>query len=142
MWSPAFARRWTAIRRPLLPPRLKQESDRHLSRRLRFSAGRRRGDPPRHAIQQTVDPFAVLEAGQVAGDDGARRGQFGEMLSHLRYRNAGFLGKFRVESLTVLLEAIQDFGHGGYRVGGGTHCNRPGAGAVIPIRQPSPPNRA
>jgi len=107
------------------------EPYRRLYRRLRLSTWRRRGDPTRHAIQQTVDPFAVLESRQVAGDDRARRGKFGKMLSHFRYRNAGLLGKFRVESLTVLLEAIQDFGHGGHRVGGGRHCNRPGSEAAI-----------
>ena len=37
---------------------------------------------------------------------------FSEALAHLRNRHAGFLGEFRVESLTVLLEARQDFVQG------------------------------
>jgi len=92
-----------------------EESDCPLGRLLRLSTGRWRRDPTRHATQQTVDSFSLLEAGQVAGDDGTRRGEFGEMLTHLRYRNAGLSGEFRVESLTVLFEAIKDFGHGGHR---------------------------
>ena len=75
--------------------------------------------------QQPVDSFAVLEAGQVAGDDGARRGQFGESLAYLRNRHAGLLGEFRVESLTVFLEARQDFGQGGHQwKGAGTVPDR------------------
>ena len=57
----------------------------------------------------------MLEASQIAGDDVARRRQFGETLAHLRKRHAGLLGDFQVESLTVFLEAIEDFDQCGHQ---------------------------
>jgi len=41
------------------------------------------------------------------------------MLAHLRERHAGLFGELRVESLAVLFEAVQDFGHFGAPVVGG-----------------------
>ena len=86
---------------------------RRLTTRAPWVFDRERGwNPARHPAHQRVDSLAVLEAGQAAGDDGARRGQFGETLAHLRDRHAGLLGEFRVESLTVFREAMQDLRQG------------------------------
>ena len=61
----------------------------------------------------------MLEAGQAASNDCARGSYFREMLAHLRQRHAGLFGELRVESLAVLFEAVQDFGHFGAPVVGG-----------------------
>ena len=61
----------------------------------------------------------MLEARQAASNDCARGSDFGEVLAHLRERHAGLFGELRVESLAVLFEAVQDFGHFGAPVVGG-----------------------
>ena len=63
----------------------------------------------------------MVEAGLVAGNDGAGRGQCGEMLTHLRKGYTGLRREFGVKALTMFLEAIQDFGQGEHRwMGAGT----------------------
>ena len=101
-----------------------RKSNLELRRHFRFSTRRWGRDPARHATHQSVDSLPILEASQVAGDDGAGGRQFGEALAHLRNRNAGLLRELRVESLTVFLEAREDVVQGGHQVEGGQHCTR------------------
>ena len=87
---------------------------RRLRRRLCLSAGCQWRDIARHAALHRFNPFAVFEADQVARDNRARSCQAGKPLAHRCKRHAHLLGNFQIEPLTVFLQALQDFDHGGH----------------------------
>ena len=81
-------------------------------RRLRLPAGGERRHVSRYAALPRLDRLAVLVPGQIALDDGTRRGQVGQPLPHRRQRDAHLLGDLQIKALTVLLQALQDVRHG------------------------------
>jgi len=85
---------------------------RALRRRLRLATGGQRRDVTRHAALPCVDPLAVLEAGQLAHDDGPAGRQADEPLLDGCKRDAHLLGNLQVEPLPMCLQALQDFDHG------------------------------
>lgn len=84
---------------------------RELRRRLRLATGGQRRDVTRHAALPCVDPLAVLEAGQLAHDDGPASRQADEPLLDGCKRDAHLLGNLQVEPLPMCLQALQDFDH-------------------------------
>ena len=80
-----------------------------LSRRLATRCQRR--NVARDAALPCVDAPALLEARQVAGNDGARGCESREALAHFLERHARFLGDFEIKPLTVFAQASENFDH-------------------------------
>ena len=80
--------------------------------RLRLASRRRRRRVARHAALPRVDPLAVLETGHAALHDGLRCREFRQVLPHRGQRKTGLRGNLQVESLAMLLQALQGFDHG------------------------------
>lgn len=59
-----------------------------------------------------VDALALLEARQIAGNDGTAGCKRGKLLPDFLQWHARFLGDLEIESLTIFLQASEDFDHG------------------------------